>query len=216
MPSELLITPRTQLKRIKERASYDQSAIYAVIDAALMGTIAFCEGGHVHAIPTAIWRENDFLYIHGSNGSRMLKTLQTGAQACVSITQLDGLVLARSAFHHSMNYSSVCIYGVFEVVAETEKEKHLRYFLEHWVPGRWEYLRTPDKTELAATTIMRIPIVEAVLKSRSGPPKDDATDMEQNVWAGVVPLKLRWGEPEQVAQQAEVNLPGQFVTPVKK
>src|SRR5687768_4781058 len=107
MPSELAITSRTQIKRMKERANYDQSALFQVIDTALMGTIAFNEDGHVHAIPTAIWREKDYLYIHGSNGSRMLKTLQTGIQACVSITHLHGLVLARSAFNHSMNYSSV-------------------------------------------------------------------------------------------------------------
>lgn len=208
MPSELPITSRTQVKRIKERANYDKSAIFKAIDEALVGTIAFQEGGQVHAIPTAIWREEEYLYIHGSNGSRLLKVLQTGTQICVTITHLHGLVLARSAFHHSMNYCSVCIYGSFEMVAESAKENHMRYFLEHWMPGRWQHVRTPDKNELAATTVMRMPIIEAVLKSRSGPPKDDDNDLQQQVWAGVVPLHLQWQPPQQVPEQNNTDLPG--------
>lgn len=205
---QIMATPRTQVRRMKERANYDQTAIFAAIDAALIGTIAFNDGVNVHAIPTAIWREDEYLYIHGSNGSRLLKSLQTGAQICVAITNVYGLVLARSAFHHSINYSSVCIYGIFEVVAEEMKSKHMERFLEHWTPGRWQHVRTPDKNELAATTIMRIPIIEAVLKSRQGPPKDDLADMDQPVWAGIMPLHLAWQTPEQIVEQKNQNLPG--------
>lgn len=211
MSPKLSITNRTQIKRMKERANYEQTAILAAIDNALVGTIAFHDGTNIHAIPTAIWREGEYLYIHGSNGSRLLKFLQTGAQVCVSITHIHGLVLARSAFHHSMNYSSVCIYGSFEVVEETAKNQHMQNFMEHWMPGRWEQVRLPDKNELAATTIMRILISEAVLKSRQGPPKDDEKDMEHPVWAGIVPLCLEWQTPKQVVEQKNQNLPGKGV-----
>ncbi|HVV68646.1 MAG TPA: pyridoxamine 5'-phosphate oxidase family protein [Gammaproteobacteria bacterium] len=199
---------RTRIKRVSERANYDLAAIHAVLDEAFFGTIAFNDGVSVHAIPTAIWREGEYLYIHGSNGSRLLKCLQTGAEVCVAVTHIHGLVLARSAFHHSMNYSSVCIYGVFEKVADAEKMQHMQRFLEHWMPGRWQHTRLPDKNELAATTIMRVSIVEAAAKSRQGSPKDDGIDMEQAVWAGVVPLRLQWQAPEQEAIQQGADLPG--------
>lgn len=208
---QLPITDRTRIRRMMERASYDKTAVFAELDKALFGTIAFHDGTNVHAIPTAIWRTDDYLYIHGSNGSRLIKFLQTGARVCVSITNMSGLVLARSAFHHSMNYCSVCIYGIFAVIPETTKEQHLQHFMEHWAPGRWQRTRTPDKNELAATTIMRIPIIEAVMKSRQGPPKDDASDMEQVVWAGVIPVQLQWGTPQQVIEQTDPTLPGQIM-----
>lgn len=210
MSTKLPATPRTQVKRIKERANYDQAAIFATLDAALFGTIAFHDGVSTHAIPTMIWREGNYLYIHGSNGSRLLKLLQTGIQVCVAVTQAHGLVLARSAFHHSMNYSSVCVYGIFEIVADDDKMQHMKYFLEHLIPERWQHVRAPNKNELAAITVMRMPIKEAVLKSRQGPPKDDAEDMQQAVWAGVVPLQPQWQTPQQVAEQTDSNLPGQF------
>ncbi len=209
MSEDLSMTQRTRVRRLKERASYDQAAIFAALDEALVATIAFSDGENVHAIPTAVWREEKYLYIHGSNGSRLLKFLQTGAQVCVSTTNIHGLVLARSAFHHSMNYCSVCIYGAFEVVAESDKERHMQQFLEHWMPGRWQHVRSPIKKELAATTLMRILISEAILKSRQGPPQDDDKDMEQHVWAGVMPLQLQWQNPCQVAEQNDPDLPGQ-------
>jgi len=205
------MTSRTRVRRMSERANYDLTAIFATIDKALYGTIAFQDGEHIHAIPTAIWREDEHLYIHGSNGSRLLKVLQTGTQACVSITNMEGMVLARSAFHHSMNYTAVCIYGAFTVVPETEKNQHLQHFLEHWLPGRWQHVRAPDKTELAATTIMRIPLTEAVMKSRQGPPRDDLGDMDLPVWAGIMPLHLQWQTPQQVVEQQNQNLPGRAV-----
>lgn len=211
MSIKLPVTNKTKLKRIKERASYDQEAIFAALDEAIIGTIAFHDGINVHAIPTAIWREEGHLYIHGSNGSRLLKHLQTAAQVCVSVSNIHGFVLARSAFHHSMNYSSVCLYGAFDIVAEVEKERHMKKFMEHWMPGRWQYVRPPNKNELAATTIMRIPIIEAVLKSRNGPPKDDTEDLEQQVWAGIMPLHLQSRIPQQVVEQTNNQLPGQII-----
>jgi nitroimidazol reductase NimA-like FMN-containing flavoprotein (pyridoxamine 5'-phosphate oxidase superfamily) len=201
-------TDRTRIRRVSERANYDRAVIHAVLDEALFGTIAFNDGVSAHAIPTVIWREDEYLYIHGSNGSRLLKLLQTGVQVCVAVTNIHGLVLARSGFHHSMNYSSVCIYGAFGMVPDAEKIEHMQNFLEHWMPGRWQYTRLPDKNELAATTIMRISIVEAASKSRQGPPKDDEMDMTQSVWAGVVPLRLQWQAPLQVAEQQGADLPG--------
>lgn len=213
MTNKLPMTSRTQVRRHPERSDYDCDAVYAVIDNALCGTIAFSEGGSVHAIPTIIWRENNHLYIHGSNGSRLLKTLQSGAQVCVAITEVNGLVLARSAIAHSMNYKSVCLYGVFTRVEESTKSAHLQWFLEHWMPGRWQYVRVPDQQELAATTVLSMPITEAVLKTRQGDPKDYPFDIDQPVWAGVAPLVQRWLPPQQVAEQAEADLPGKSLRP---
>lgn len=190
------------------RVNYDQDKIFSAVDNALFGTVAFHDGGSVHAIPTAIWREDKYIYIHGSNGSRLLNFLRTGAQVCVSITHMDGLVLARSAMHHSINYTSVCIYGSFEAVSEASKNKHMERFLEHWMPGRWEHVRTPYPNELAAVTIMRILIQEAVLKSRQGSPMDLESDMQVPVWSGIVPAKLEWQQPQQEEVQNNADFPG--------
>ncbi len=210
MHKNLTMTKRTQVKRLKERASYDSEKIHDVIDKALFATIAFYDDNHVHAIPMAVWRENNHLYIHGSTGSRLMRSLQSGKQTCITITHIDGLVLARSALHHSMNYRSVCIYGNFEAVAEENKLKHMERFLEHWVPDRWQYVRLPTKKELSATMILHMPIHEAAFKSRQGPPTDSPEDMEHPVWAGVVPIQEEWKKPEQVVEQNDPNLPGKF------
>lgn len=210
MTQTLPITNRTKVKRMSARANYDQAAIYAALAQSPFTTIAFYDGTNVNAIPTAIWREENHLYIHGSTGSRLINFLQTGAQVCVSVTHMQGLVLARSAFKHSMNYTSVCIYGAFEAVDEDAKKQHMQRFMEHWMPNRWQFVRQPDKNELATVTILRIPIVEAVLKSRQGPPVDKDTDMEYPVWAGVIPLHLQWQTPQQVPEQQNQDLPGCF------
>lgn len=208
MSKELTMTDKTRVRRKAERASYETDAIYALLDDVLFGTVAFSDGENVHAIPTAIWREDDHLYIHGSNGSRLLQVLATGVTACISVTRPDGLVLARSALHHSMNYCSVSIYGVFSHVAVENKSKHMQYFLEHWMPDRWQYTREPSQNELAGVTIMRIPIAEAALKQREGGPKDKIEDMTQPVWAGVVPLRWQWQAPQQETDQQDPSLPG--------
>lgn len=201
-------TERTRVRRKPERANYAVANIHAVLDEMPFATISFSDGNTVHAVPTAIWREGEYLYIHGSHGSRLMQVLRNGAQACVSVTCIDGLVMARSALHHSMNYRSVCIYGVFEIVEETNKNAHLRYFLEHWMPGRWQYVRQPDQQELAGVLVLRMAIAEAVLKCRTGEPQDKASDMQQAVWAGVAPLQLQWQTPQQAAEQNNPNLPG--------
>jgi uncharacterized protein len=208
MSDKLSMTERTRVRRKPERSHYDRHEIYQVIDNAFYGTIAFSDGKNVHAIPTAIWRENDYLYIHGSNGSRLLRALKEGIAACVSITLMDGLVLARSAVAHSMNYRSVCVYGTFSPVADDDKAKHFQYFLEHWLPGRWQYVRPPSAQELAAVTVLQIPLTEAVLKSRRGQVTDYPQDLELPVWAGIVPLGQKWLAPQQTPEQNGADLPG--------
>lgn len=184
---------RTRVRRIAENARYDTATVQAIVDAALVCHIAFAGADGVHCLPTACWRIADALYIHGSNGSRLIKALAAGAEAAVTITHVDGLVLARSAFNHSMNYRSVTIYGRFAPVPEVDKPGALAALLEHLVPGRQEQVRAGDANELAATTVLRISLQESAAKVRSGPPQDDARDLQWPVWAGVLPLALTPG-----------------------
>jgi nitroimidazol reductase NimA-like FMN-containing flavoprotein (pyridoxamine 5'-phosphate oxidase superfamily) len=185
---------RTQVKRGASKASYDPALLHAIVDAAYVCQVAFADAHGVHCIPTACWRSGDYLYIHGSNGSRMLQRL-TEQDCCVTIMHLDGLVLARSAFNHSMNYRSAMVYGRFEIVAEDAKRQSLADFMEHLAPGRQAQVRAGNDKEFAATTVMRIPLAEAACKVRSGPPDDDAEDMHIAAWAGVLPLREARGTP---------------------
>jgi nitroimidazol reductase NimA-like FMN-containing flavoprotein (pyridoxamine 5'-phosphate oxidase superfamily) len=185
---------RTQVKRVASNASYDAGLLHAIIDAAYVCHVAFADDKGVHAIPTACWREGDYLYIHGSNGSRMIGRL-LAQDCCVTITHVDGLVLARAAFNHSMNYRSAMIYGRFELVDEAGKRPALEAFMEHLAPGRQAGVRPGNDKEYAATTVLRIPLTEAACKVRSGPPKDDADDLGLPVWAGVLPLVRTHGAP---------------------
>lgn len=195
---------RTRIRRIAENADYQRSTLHATIDAAYVCHIAFVDDKGTHNIPTACWREGEHLYIHGSNGGRLLKLLGTGTQACVAITHVDGLVLARSAFNHSMNYRSAVIYGSFERVTEdADKRAALDAFMDKLAPGRNAEIRRGNDKEFAATTVMRIPLDEAVSKVRSGPPVDDAEDMDIPVWTGVLPL-----EHSHVAPVVETFGPG--------
>ncbi len=179
---------RTRLRRIPTNAHYDTATLHAIIDDAYLCHIAFADDKGSHCIPTACWREGDHLYIHGSNGSRMLKRL-TESETCVTITHLDGLVMARSAFNHSMNYRSAMIYGRFEVVEnEGERRRTMEAFMEKLVPGRQADIRPGSDKEYAATTIMRIALDEAACKVRAGGPEDDEDDMSWPVWAGVLPF----------------------------
>ncbi|HEV3432105.1 MAG TPA: pyridoxamine 5'-phosphate oxidase family protein [Paraburkholderia sp.] len=184
-------TARTRMRRIAQRADYDRATLHAILDAAYVCHIAFADDLGVHCIPTACWREGDHLYIHGSNGSRMLKLAAEGAQVCVTITHLDGLVLARSAFNHSMNYRSAMIYGAFEVVADEQKGAALDAFMEHIAPGRVHDARSGNRNELAATTVLRLALDEAVAKVRAHGVTDDEEDLDRPVWAGVLPMALR-------------------------
>jgi nitroimidazol reductase NimA-like FMN-containing flavoprotein (pyridoxamine 5'-phosphate oxidase superfamily) len=185
---------RTQVKRGASKATYDPAVLHAIVDAAYLCQIAFADARGVHCIPTTCWRDGDYLYIHGSNGSRMLQCLAE-QDCCVTITHLDGLVLARSAFSHSMNYRSAMIYGRFAIVDESAKRQALEDFMEHLAPGRQAQVRPGNDKEYAATTVMRIPLAEAACKVRTGPPTDDEEDMGVNAWAGVLPLAQARGTP---------------------
>jgi uncharacterized protein len=188
-------TPRTLVRRIAERGCYDRSVIDEIIDLAWHCHVAFSAAGSVHCIPTACWRERDHLYIHGSNGSRLLRALGDGAQACVCITHIDGLVLARSAFNHSMNYRSVVIYGRFERVSEADKPLALQRFMQRIDAGRVNEARAPDPNELAATTILCISIRETSAKIRNGGAEDDEGDLKLPVWSGVLPMGIQHFDP---------------------
>lgn len=187
-------TERTTLRRVPNRAHYDSDTLHAIIDAAYICHVAFNDEMGPHCIPTACWREGQHLYIHGSNGSRMLKVLAAGAQACVTVSHVDGLVLARSAFSHSMNYRSAIVYGQFEVVGGNDaKRASIDAFMEHILPGRGLDARPPSDKELNATTFLRISLDEAVCKVRTGGPNDDPPDMDWPAWSGVLPLAVQRG-----------------------
>ena len=189
-------TERTTLKRLPKRAEYDRERVYEILDEAFICHVGFVFDGHPYVIPTGYGRIGDKLYIHGSAASRMLRTLKEGVDVCVTVTLIDGLVLARSAFHHSMNYRSVVILGKAVAVEDpAEKMEALRAFTDHIVPGRWDEVREPDEGELRATLVLSLPLVEASAKIRTGPPIDDEPDYEIPVWAGEIPLTLTTGDP---------------------
>jgi uncharacterized protein len=189
-------TERTRLKRLPQRGSYDRETVYRIIDHAL-----FCHVGFVHndapfVVPTLHVRIGERLYVHGSAASRMLRTAAGGVPLCVTITHVDGLILARSAFHHSINYRSAIILGVAEEVTDQDaKLRVLHALVEHVVPGRWRDARPPYPKELAATSVLGLPITEASAKIRPGGPADDAEDHVLPIWAGVIPLKMATGAP---------------------
>ena len=186
---------RTRVRRMPERAHYENVAINVIVDAAVICSIAFQIDGMVHAIPTIPWRDGEYLYIHGAKASRMLKALTEG-EACITVALADGLVLARSAMHHSMNYRSVVIYGQFELVsAPVEKQRSLQALIEGLYPGRWDTLRPINDKELNATSVLRIPLTEASAKVRDMGVKDDDEDLDWPVWAGVIPLTTTIGTP---------------------
>jgi len=189
-------TLRTTVRRLAKRAVYDRAAVEAILDEGLVCHVAFLYEGEPCLIPTGYARDGSWLYLHGAQKNRMLRTL-CGGKACLCVTLLDGLVLARSAFHHSMNYRSVVIYGEgTEVTDEAEKYEAMRLLVEHIIPGRWSDARRPNQSELDATLIVRFPLDECSAKVRSGPPIDDEADLALPVWAGVLPAQLSWGQPQ--------------------
>jgi nitroimidazol reductase NimA-like FMN-containing flavoprotein (pyridoxamine 5'-phosphate oxidase superfamily) len=184
---------RTTLNRSKERARADRDELYAVLDAGLICHLGVMANGSPMVVPTGYGRRDDTLYLHGSTGAASLRA--TG-EICVTVTHLDGIVLARSVFHHSVNYRSAMIYGVPRVVDDPgEKLAGLRAITEQLAPGQWAVARLPTKRELAATTVLALSLEEASVKVRQGPPKDDEDDYERPVWAGVLPLLTAWGTP---------------------
>ena len=200
-------SPRTEVRRKSDRADYDRATIEAIVDEALICTIAFQHGGSVHCLPTSCWRTGDHLYIHGANNSRMAQALLAG-ECSVCIAHLDGLVLARSAFHHSMNFRSVVIYGRFEeVVGPDYKLAAFNAFVDFVSPGRSTLVREPSAAEISGTKLLRISLHEAAAKMRSGGVIDADDDMSVPVWAGVVPLAFRAGGPERDGACRNDDLP---------
>jgi nitroimidazol reductase NimA-like FMN-containing flavoprotein (pyridoxamine 5'-phosphate oxidase superfamily) len=196
-----LQTDRTRVRRLPQRATYDVDTVHAILDAGLVCTVSFVEDGRPVTIPTAYARVGDALVFHGSAKSRTLLAAAGGAELCVTVTHLDGLVLARSAFHHSVNYRSVVIFGVAAAVTEPERKLALlRAFVERLYPGHWNATRPPNDQELKGTLVLELPLGEVVAKVRAGGPLDDADDMSLPVWAGVVPLRLVPGTPEPAAE----------------
>jgi hypothetical protein len=184
------------LRRLPKRGAHDRETIDAILDEALISHVGFVFDGRPAVIPTLHARLGDDVLIHGSAASRMLRALTTGIDLCLTATLIDGLVLARSAFHHSVNYRSVVLYGRAHLISEPdEKEQALEAFTERMVPGRWADVRWPTRKELKATTVLTLPILEGSAKVRTGPPIDDEPDYALDVWAGVVPLTLVPGEP---------------------
>lgn len=198
---------RTHVRRKPERADYEPEAIKAIVDAAVICSVAFQIDGMVHAIPTIHWRDGEYLYIHGAKASRMLRALTEG-EACVTIALADALVLARSAMHHSMNYRSVVIYGRFQLVTgAVEKGRSLRALIEGLYPGRWDSLRPINAKELNATSVLRIPLSEASAKVRDSGVKDDDDDLDWPVWAGVIPLNTVLGAPRREGDSVGQTVP---------
>jgi nitroimidazol reductase NimA-like FMN-containing flavoprotein (pyridoxamine 5'-phosphate oxidase superfamily) len=189
-------TERSQLRRLPKRGSHESEAIYAILDAGFLAHVGFQVNGQPFVIPTLYGRDGDKLYMHGSAASRMLGELETGVPACVNVTLVDGLVLARSAFHHSMNYRSVVAFGTARKIEEPEQKMHvLRVVSEHVIAGRWDDVRTPTEKELKATSVLEFAIEEASAKVRTGPPLDDEEDYSLPIWAGILPLKLEAQAP---------------------
>ncbi|MEM6351962.1 MAG: pyridoxamine 5'-phosphate oxidase family protein [Cyanobacteria bacterium P01_D01_bin.14] len=183
-------TPRNKVKRGANRAVYDVETVHAILDAGFICHIGFVVEGQTFVIPTAYGRVGDRLFIHGSPASRMLKSLAQGIDLCVTVTLLDGLVLARSAFHHSVNYRSVVLFGTAQKVDDpAEKAQALKAFTDQVIPDRWASLRPMKDAEVNGTTVLALPIIEASAKVRSGPPVDDDADYGLPIWAGVLPLR---------------------------
>jgi uncharacterized protein len=197
---ELSSTPRTALRRHRERGRTDRDDLYAVLDAGLICHLGVIANGVPRVLPTGYGRDGDTLYLHGSSAN---STFMAGAgqQVCVTVTHLDGLVCARSVFSHSMNYRSAMIYGVARLLTERDKRvEALRVITEHLAPGQWSYARQPTAKELAATSALALPLAESSVKIRAGGPSDEPEDYAADIWAGVVPVTVSFGEPEPDAE----------------
>jgi nitroimidazol reductase NimA-like FMN-containing flavoprotein (pyridoxamine 5'-phosphate oxidase superfamily) len=187
---------RTEVRRKADRAAYDVETVRAIVDEALVCHVGFVVDGAPVVIPTLHARDGDTLYLHGSPASRMLRSMRSGAEICVTITFADGIVLARAPFHSSMNYRSVVIFAVPRIVDDPgEKLRAFEVLTNHVTPGRWDDCRRPNPKEIAGTLVAAIPITEASAKVRTGPPEDDEEDYALPIWAGIIPLSLHAGDP---------------------
>ncbi|MBM7772779.1 nitroimidazol reductase NimA-like FMN-containing flavoprotein (pyridoxamine 5'-phosphate oxidase superfamily) [Actinokineospora baliensis] len=191
-------TPRSTVKRGAHRSTADRATLYAVLDAGLICHLSTVVDGSPVVLPTGYGRDGDTLYLHGSTGARSLRAAMTGMEVCVAVTLVDGVVYARSVFHHSMNYRSAVIHGTATQITDPDAKLHgLRVLTEHMAPGSWDHARLPTTKELAATAVLTLDLAEAAVKTRAGGPGDDEEDIVANVaWAGVLPLRRVWGEPE--------------------
>jgi nitroimidazol reductase NimA-like FMN-containing flavoprotein (pyridoxamine 5'-phosphate oxidase superfamily) len=185
----------SQVRRLPQRAAYDEASIHAVLDASLIGHVGIVAGDRPVVIPMLYGRDGSTVYLHGSVASRLLRSLAGGIDVCLTVTLVDGLVLARSAFHHSMNYRSVVAFGRATLATGDDKLHALRVISEHLAPGRWDEVRQPNDLELRQTSVLRMDILEASAKVREGGPVDDDDDLALPMWAGVLPCALTWGEP---------------------
>ena len=187
--------PLNRIRRMPERGAYDRETIYAIVDEALICHVAFVDDGRPFVIPTIHARQEDTLYLHGAKASRLIKQIESGQPLCIAVTLVDGLVFARSIFHHSMNYRSALLFGSGRLVDEPGEKLHaLQVLSDHVAPERWKDARPPSPKELNATSVVAITIESASAKTRSGPPKDDEEDYALPYWAGVLPLSLQAGE----------------------
>jgi len=211
----VILTERTRLRRLPERGAHTDEAVHAILDAGFLAHVGFCADSQPFVIPTLYGREGNTLYLHGSAASRMMRQLEAGIPVCITVTLVDGLVLARSAFHHSMNYRSVVAFGTARKIDDPDEKSHaLRVISDHLIRGRWEEVREPAPQELKGTTVLRFEIDEASAKVRAGGPKDDKEDYELPVWAGVLPLRTEVGEPVPDGEQKS-PVPG-YVTGFKR
>jgi nitroimidazol reductase NimA-like FMN-containing flavoprotein (pyridoxamine 5'-phosphate oxidase superfamily) len=186
-------TERTQVRRLPERGAYDRATVHAILDEAFICHVGFVVDGQPYVVPTGYARVGETIYLHGSSGSRL--GLRPGMRVCVTVTLLDGIVLARSAFHHSFQYRSVVVLGRTRLVTDPEKDKALSALVEHFVPGRSSDVRPGDRRELAATAVLALPLEEVSAKIRTGDPKDEDEDYDLPYWAGILPLSLEPGRP---------------------
>jgi nitroimidazol reductase NimA-like FMN-containing flavoprotein (pyridoxamine 5'-phosphate oxidase superfamily) len=199
--------PQTQVRRVPQRGVYDRAAIDAILDEGIVCHVGFVDEGLPYVIPTGYVRDGNRLLLHGSRASRMMRHLASGAPVCVTVTLLDGLVLARSAFHHSMNYRSVVVHGSAQPIPSEATNALLFRYMERLLPGRWDDVRQPNTKELAGTLAVELPLDAASAKVRTGPPLDEPEDVAFPAWAGVVPLHLAAGTAEQDPQQAKAPAP---------
>lgn len=189
-------TNKTTVKRAPKRGFYDEKTIYKILDEDFICQVAFMHNGYPVIIPTIYGRSNNVLYIHGATVSRMLVELEKGLPISINVTQTKGIVLARSAFHHSLNYHSVTLFGSAEIVLDdVERYEALKVISDQIIPDRWEEVRLPSAKEMKATKIVKIPISEASAKIRTGPPIDDKPDYDLPIWAGVLPIEKKLGKP---------------------
>lgn len=201
-------TRRTTIRRNAKRGVYDREVVNAILDAGLIAHVGFIHDGQPYVIPMSYVRDGERLLLHGSGGSRLMRTVAAGAPACVTVTLVDGLVLARSVFHHSMNYRSVVAMGSATKLEGAEKAAALEALVEGLIPGRSREARAPDRAELTATMILAFPLDEVSAKARTGPPADDPADLDLPIWAGTIPLALRAGPAEPAPDvQDEQELP---------